>query len=73
MGNVRPIEVMRQGTPEQVIIESLACLRQCHNSPRGYILSSGCQIPMNTPFENIEAMMLVARTFGRWPVDAAIL
>jgi uroporphyrinogen decarboxylase len=73
MGNVRPIETMHDGNEAEVTNESIDCLCQCHNNLRGFILSSGCQIPMGTPFKNIEAMMIAARTYGKWPIDTTNL
>lgn len=73
MGNVPPIEVMRYGTPQDVLRSARDCIRQSYDSPCGYILTSGCQMPVGTPAENMTALMDAARIFGRWPVDPAVL
>ncbi|HBA05426.1 MAG TPA: methylcobamide--CoM methyltransferase, partial [Clostridium sp.] len=36
---------------------------------KGYILSTGCQIPMHTPMKNIEAFMDAGKLYGKYPID----
>jgi uroporphyrinogen decarboxylase len=69
MGNVRPIETLMKGTREQVLVEAKECLRKAHDNPKGYILSSGCGLPLDTPPENVVALMDAARIYGRMPID----
>ena len=64
-GNVPPIEVMYQGTPEDVIRSAFACMEKGHDSEKGFVLTSGCQMPIGTPIENMHALMNAARLFGR--------
>jgi uroporphyrinogen decarboxylase len=68
MGNVHPSAVMLQGTPAEVKSATVACLRQAHNNPKGYIVASGCSLPTETPFANIHAMLDTVRSIG-WPVN----
>ena len=67
MGNVRPSEVMLQGSPADVRRAVIACVRKAHDSPRGYIVASGCSLATETPFANIQAMMDAVREVG-YPV-----
>ena len=67
MGNVRPSEIMLQGTPAQVRRAVVECLRKAHDSPRGFVVASGCSLATETPFANIDAMMDAVREVG-WPV-----
>ncbi|QXE92996.1 uroporphyrinogen decarboxylase family protein [Geomonas subterranea] len=67
MGNVHPSEVMLQGTPETVRAATLACLAQAKDTPKGFIVASGCSLPTETPFANIHAMLDTVREAG-WPV-----
>jgi uroporphyrinogen decarboxylase len=67
MGNVRPTEVMLQGTPETVETAVIECIRKAHDNPKGYIVASGCSLPTETPFTNIQAMMNTVRKIG-YPV-----
>ena len=54
MGNIDPAGVLRLGTPEKVREETLALLGKCSKYPN-FLLSSGCDIPPMTPWENIKA------------------
>lgn len=67
-GNVRPVETLMKGTREQVHAEAKQCLRKAHDNPKGYILSSGCALPLDTPPENVVALMDAARIYGRMPI-----
>ncbi|HEX2950598.1 MAG TPA: uroporphyrinogen decarboxylase family protein [Armatimonadota bacterium] len=68
MGNVRPSEVMLEGTPADVRRAVANCVRKAHDNPRGYIVASGCSLPTETPFVNIDAMIDTVREIG-YPVD----
>ncbi|MBQ2716211.1 MAG: methyltransferase, partial [Clostridia bacterium] len=54
MGNVDPAGVLRMGTPEKVREVTLDLLGKCSKYPN-FLLSSGCDIPPLTPWENIKA------------------
>ncbi|OPY66136.1 MAG: Uroporphyrinogen decarboxylase [Syntrophorhabdaceae bacterium PtaU1.Bin034] len=64
MGNVEPSEVMLQGTPDDVRKAVRACVRKAWQSPKGYVVASGCSLPTETPFANIHAMMDAVREIG---------
>ncbi len=72
-GNVPPVEVMRFGTPYDVLRSAKECIRKGYDSPKGYVLTSGCQMPIGTPKENMQALMDAARIFGRYPIDEELL
>ncbi len=64
-GNLHTTEVMLRGTVAQV----RECAKRAIDDAAeggGFILSTGDQVPRDTPFENIEAMVEVARTYGRY-------
>jgi len=67
MGNVKPSEIMLQGTPADVRRAVFDCVGQAWDSPKGYIVASGCSLPTETPFANIRAMMDAVAEIG-WPV-----
>lgn len=67
-GNVPPVDVMYLGTKEDIFESVKESIRKGHDSPKGFILSTGCQIPMNTPIEKIEMFMDAANTYGRYPI-----
>ena len=72
MGNVPPSEVMLEGTPASVRHEVRKCVRQAFDNPKGYVVASGCSLPVETPFANIDAMMDAVREIG-WPVNPSDL
>lgn len=72
-GNVPPVDVMRFGTPHDVLRASKECIRQGWDSPNRFVLTSGCQTPMDTPEANMQAMMDAARLFGRFPMNHELL
>ena len=65
VGNVAPIEVLKDGSPEDVLASSRACLEAAGGSPKGFILASGCEVLVDTPAGNILAMMDAARLYGQ--------
>ncbi|MCL1852769.1 MAG: uroporphyrinogen decarboxylase [Peptococcaceae bacterium] len=56
-GNVRPFDFVERG-PDDIRNECLKLLRLAENR-RGYILSAGCELPLNSKKVNVEAMMSV--------------
>jgi len=68
-GNVPPVDVMYMGTKEDIFKSVKQCIRKGYDSKKGYILSTGCQIPMHTPMENIEAFMDAGKLYGKYPID----
>lgn len=65
IGNVPPVEVFGRGTPEDVIASVISCISKASDSPKGYQLGLGCQIPVGTPIENMLAYVYAARRYGR--------
>ena len=64
-GNVPPVDVMLAGSIDDVINSCKECLRQGAESPLGYSLRPGCQLPIGVPRENFQAFIYAARTYGR--------
>lgn len=62
MGNIDPAGTLRMGTPEKVREETLALLEKCSKYPN-FVLSSGCDIPPMTPWENINAFFAASEEF----------
>lgn len=65
LGNIRPTAVMYLGTPDDVRADVRDCLAKGWDNPKGYILGLGCGLPIDTPSENIDALLDAARTYGR--------
>jgi uroporphyrinogen decarboxylase len=62
MGNVDPVGVLRMGTPESVREATTELLQKCSTYPN-FVLSSGCDMPPKTPWENINAFFSAADDF----------
>lgn len=58
LGNIDPVEVLRNGTPESVALAVAECHRQA--GPR-YIVGAGCEVVRDTPEDNLRAMCEYAR------------
>lgn len=63
MGNVDPAGVLRMGNPERVKEATCALLDKCARHPN-FVLSSGCDIPPMTPWENLDAFFETAESYG---------
>ena len=69
VGNIRPTTTMALGTPDDVRRNVIECLLKGVGNPKGYVLGLGCALPINTPPENIHALVAAAREYGCWPID----
>jgi len=58
IGNVDPVSVVLFGDPDSVKRKSEELINAMVGK-RNFVFSTGCDIPQNTPFENIKAMMSV--------------
>jgi uroporphyrinogen decarboxylase len=67
MGNVDPVGVLLRGTPKTVEGECKRCI-EIGGPGGGFILSLGGGPSMETPKENIEAMVRAAKKYGRYPI-----
>jgi MtaA/CmuA family methyltransferase len=58
LGNIDPVRVLRDGTPQTVY----AAMAECHRQAGArYIVGAGCEVPRDTPPENMDAMRRYAR------------
>lgn len=62
MGNISPSQQFRNGTPQSVRIETVRLLDECKDF-RNFVISSGCDIPPLTEFENIDAFFDTVESF----------
>ncbi|CAH2214560.1 uroporphyrinogen decarboxylase family protein [Tepidibacter aestuarii] len=69
IGNVDPIEAIMRGTREDIYNAAKECIRKAYDSPKGFILSTGCDVPIGTDPDKIIALMDAARIFGRYPIN----
>ena len=62
MGNVDPASVLKNGTPESVRKATLDIMNACCKH-RNFVISSGCDIPPATPWNNVEAFFNAAQEY----------
>jgi len=65
IGNVAPVETIMRGTIEEIYNAGKLCINKAYDSPKGFILSSGCDIPIGTHPDKIIALMDSARIYGQ--------
>lgn len=59
LGNLNPVTVLRNGTPESVY----AAVGECHRQAgERFIVGAGCEVPRGTPHQNVHAMCDYARS-----------
>ncbi len=61
IGNLDPVNVLMNGTPEQVASEAERIMT-LGKQGGGYIFNTGEMVPRDTPIENMEAMLSAARS-----------
>lgn len=59
LGNVDPVSVLAQGNPEGIKAAVASLVERCGAYPN-FVLSSGCDMPVSTPWENVEAFFAAA-------------
>ena len=64
-GNIPPVDVMLNGSIDDVLASARACLQKGADNPCGYTLAAGCQLPVGIPMENYYALLYAARRYGR--------
>ena len=59
LGNIDPVSVLRNGTPASITAAIAECHRQAGSR---YIVGAGCEVPRDTPPENLLALRDYARS-----------
>lgn len=65
VGNVDPVSVIRNGTVDDVYKSVKSCIEKAADSPNGYMVGSGCDIPSGAPIENIKAVVEATKKYSR--------
>jgi len=73
IGNVDPVERIMRGSREDIYAAAKECIRKAHDNPKGYVLSTGCDVPIGTNPDKILALMDAARIYGRCPINIELL
>ena len=66
MGNVSPSSQFRNGTPESVYAATMEILSECSKF-KNFVISSGCDIPPMSPWENIDSFFKAVKDFYGQP------
>ncbi len=69
-GNVDPVATLLLGEPEGVEREVKICFEKAQDSPKGFVLRSGCGVPYRVPSENIEAFVKAGKKYGARAAEA---
>ncbi|MEG1523679.1 MAG: uroporphyrinogen decarboxylase family protein [Clostridia bacterium] len=64
MGNLDPVLTLLMGTPESVYQETMQLLQVCCRH-QNYVISTGCDVPVATPWENIDAFFYAIEAYNR--------
>ena len=64
MGNLDPVSLFKDATPEEMRKATLDLLNATKDFPN-FVLSSGCDTPPHTPFENIDAFYEAVREWNK--------
>lgn len=65
VGNVDPVGTIMNGTRDEIHEAVRVCIEKAGKSPKGFILASGCDIPIGTPPEKVHFFLEGARIYGR--------
>lgn len=73
VGNIPPVDVIANGTFEDIDKSLKECILKAWDSKMGYTISPGCQIPYGTKRENIKYYVDRARELSKFPLDFYLL
>ena len=65
IGNIDPVSIVRNGSIDDVYSSVKECIVKASDSPNGYIVASGCDIPAGAPIENIKAVTEATKKYSR--------
>lgn len=72
MGNINPVLLWGASSPAEVGDESRTAIEIL--APGGeFILGPGCALSLDTPDDNVHALVEAARTFGRYRADGSLV
>ena len=66
IGNVDPVNVILNGTRETIHEAVKECIEKAYNNPKGFVLATGCDIPINASPVNVEYFMEAVRKYSKF-------
>lgn len=66
VGNIPPVDVMHQGTEEEIHESVKENIRVGQTSEHSHIVAFGCDIPAQAPLENLDYYMDAVRKYGSY-------
>lgn len=64
-GNVDPVQIIMNGTKEEIFADVEKCITFGKNAEKGFHLTTGCDIPDGTGIEKVDWFMEAARLYGK--------
>lgn len=69
VGNVDPVGIIFAGTTSDIDEDVKTCFKKTYDSPNGFILATGCDIPPDTKLSHVDQFMASGRKYGKWPLE----
>lgn len=64
-GNVPPVDVVMNGTKEEIFESVKQCIKIGKEMKKGYVLATGCEVPYGTSPEKVDWFMEAGRLYGK--------
>ena len=64
IGNVDPVKVILMGNQKSIHKAVKECIEKAYDNPKGFILATGCDIPINASIENVEYFIEAANLYS---------
>ncbi len=65
IGNIDPGSTIYLGSKEDVVNECKKAIEYASDNPKGFILASGCEIPLESKKENVKAIVEASEAYGK--------
>lgn len=65
IGNITPANLLTW-KPGRIADEVIKLLNTARNTPKGFALSTGCEVPIETPVENLQALIQTGKQHGKY-------
>jgi len=65
IGNVSPGDMLFN-TPEKIYTAVKDTIAAMKDTPKGFVIATGCEVPIAAPKENVQAFIAAARRYGKY-------